>query len=360
MSLRSNSARVVAVALSISLVASFAPRIASADEPSAMQMETARTLYKEGLALRKEGDHRGALEKLKGANSLIHTPVTGIEVAREQVTLGLLVEAREECLQIESLPVSAKETKASTDARAEAQTLAGDLKGRIPTVKLAINGLLPGDHAVVDVDGTKIAEVALSVPISLDPGHHVINVANGDEPAQRTELDLVESERREVTVTLKPKSQSTSEPPKPIEPKATPAIVTPPPTITTPPPTTKTTSGSHGVSPLVYVGFVVAGVGIGVGSVTGILALSKASTVKNECPNAPSCPASASGDLDSVKSMATLSTISFALAGAGAVVGVIGLLSGGSSESSKDSARENKAHFTPWVSVGAVGLSGAF
>jgi hypothetical protein len=111
-------------------------------------------------------------------------------------------------------------------------------------------------------------------------------------------------------------------------------------------------------SSLVYVGATLAGVGIGVGAVTGIMAMSKASTVKDECPNS-TCPSSASSDLDYVKTTATISTIGFAAAGAGVVLLIIGLASP-SKSSSPPSSASTTTTFTPWIGAGSAGVVGAF
>jgi hypothetical protein len=120
-------------------------------------------------------------------------------------------------------------------------------------------------------------------------------------------------------------------------------------------PDTTTTSTSHGTSPLVYLGFTVAGVGVVAGSILGGLAFAKASSVSSECTGL-ACPKSADGDIQDGRSFANISTISFAVAGAGLVTGVIGLfLGGGSSHSS-----QARGDVSPWVGPGSVGLRGAF
>ena len=114
-----------ALALGVALAAS-APAWAAG--PTAQDLETARTLYKEGKDLRAKGDLKGALAKLLAAHSLGHTPLTGIELARVQANLGMFVEARETCLGVARMPVEADETARSADARTDAAKLADQLK----------------------------------------------------------------------------------------------------------------------------------------------------------------------------------------------------------------------------------------
>src|SRR5258708_4039869 len=117
--------------------------LAQSHTPTAQELETARSLYKEGKALRAGGDLGGALEKLRAAHALGNTPVPGIELARTLVTAGKLVEAREVCLGIARTSVAPDETDKSSEARADAAKLAEDLKARLATLVVDVAGLSP-------------------------------------------------------------------------------------------------------------------------------------------------------------------------------------------------------------------------
>jgi hypothetical protein len=92
-------------------------------------------------------------------------------------------------------------------------------------------------------------------------------------------------------------------------------------------PTERDEAPATHTSPLVYAGFGAAAVFGVVGSVTGLLAFSRASRAKESC-DGTRCTSAANDDIDASRAWGTASTITFALAGAGAVVGVIGLFSG--------------------------------
>src|SRR4051812_21621751 len=111
---------------------------ALAGNPSAQDFATARALYKEGKDLRAAGDLKGALEKLTAAHTLGRTPLTGIELARVEVQLGLLVEAREVCLGIARLAVEPDETSRSVEARKDAAQLAEELRPRISSLRVKV------------------------------------------------------------------------------------------------------------------------------------------------------------------------------------------------------------------------------
>ncbi len=97
-----------------------APAPSSSAQPAnAADLEAARTLYREGKALRAQGDLVGALSKLKAAHELGRTPITGLELARTYEMLHLLVEARATCLDVATIPVASDETERSVTARSE-------------------------------------------------------------------------------------------------------------------------------------------------------------------------------------------------------------------------------------------------
>src|SRR5262245_49543355 len=52
----------------------------AAAQRTAQDIESARQLYNQGIALRDQGDLKGALEKFRAAHALGNTPVTGIEL----------------------------------------------------------------------------------------------------------------------------------------------------------------------------------------------------------------------------------------------------------------------------------------
>src|SRR5262245_51869629 len=73
-------------------------------EPTPAEKETARALMAEGRDLRDANDLKSALKRFQAADSIMHVPTTGLEVARTEAALGLLVEARETLQRIARLP----------------------------------------------------------------------------------------------------------------------------------------------------------------------------------------------------------------------------------------------------------------
>ncbi|HEX7602121.1 MAG TPA: hypothetical protein VF316_10965 [Polyangiaceae bacterium] len=324
----SSKGRLVALALGVAMAAS-APTVASAAGPTAQDLETARTLYKEGKDLRAKGDLKGALAKLLAAHSLGHTPLTGIELARVEVELGMFVEARETCLGVARMPVEADETARSAEARAEAATVADKLKPRIPSLRINIIGVDADAALIVMVDRERVPVAALSEARKMNPGHHEISAQIEGGKAVSTPVDLKEAEAREVTL---------SPPPAP---KAPP-----------PPPPPGTPEERHGLSSIAIAGLVMTGVGLGVGAIGGIAALTKKNELDTTCANDACLPAQWD-TIDSAKTWATVSNIGFIFAGVGGAVTVIGVLMG-------PSKAKREAYVVPDIGAGWVGVHGGF
>lgn len=284
---------------------------ASAGEPSAADSESALQLYKDGKALRESGDLPGALAKLRAAYALVATPITATELGRAFIAAGQLVEAREVLLTVPRIPVRANESTKAAEARTDAEHLAAELRPRLASITVKPKNVPPGAVAKLSVDGAVVPPEASSVPRVLNPGNHVVLLEANGQWVQ-TDVTLAEGQVRDVEIEL----------PAAADPNAGRPPATPPPP----------ESGPRKTSPLVYVGFGTAIVGIGVGTVTGIMTLSTASSLRDSCRDGK-CPQSAQSDIDSTSTTGAISTIGFAVGAAGLVVGVVGLvLSGKRSE----------------------------
>src|SRR4051794_22145874 len=73
-------------------------------EPTASGKETARGLMTEARDLRDKNDLRGALSRFQAADAIMRVPTTGLEVARTEAALGLLVEARDTIHRVLAIP----------------------------------------------------------------------------------------------------------------------------------------------------------------------------------------------------------------------------------------------------------------
>lgn len=310
-----------------------ASSLAFAAGPTAQDLETARVLYKEGKELRAKGDLKGAYQKLLAAHSLGHTPLTGIELAKVEVDLGMLVEAREVCLSIARMPVEGDETKRSAEARDEAAKLAESLRPRLASIVIKIAPASTQAELHVDVDGVRLPVAALNEPRKVNPGAHEIRAQyEGGEPVVQS-VTVGEAQAKDVA----------------LSPPAPRIVVVPPPP---PPPHTPPKRG--GISGLAIAGFITAGVGLAIGGGGGIAAIVYKSNL--QCGDAKQCSGADVDRLDSAYTAANVSNFGFVVAGVGAVLTIVGLLT----SPSRSPETTSKPSITPDVGAGFVGVHGRF
>lgn len=274
-------------------------------QPTLVQKETARELMAEGRELRDLGDLEAALRRFGAADSLMGVPTTGFEVAATQAQLGRLVEARETLRRVLALAQSPDDPEPFNEARSKAGSLDQQLSARIGGLRFVIRGV-PVDAALdVTVDGESVPKAVLSLPLRVNPGHHVV-VARAAGRELKREVDAAEGQ----TVAVELEFASDAAPVASAQraaarPSAERAALPPAP-------------ARQGVPTLAYLGGGVGLAGILVGSVAGISAISHRNDAKRACV-AGSCPRSTWNDLDSAHAMATVSTVGF-------VVGAVGVV----------------------------------
>jgi hypothetical protein len=345
MIISSRPRRLLAIALVCSAATMAMPMKAHAQPapsgtaPSSADLETARALLKAGREARTAGDHKKSLEHFRAAHALVRTAVTGIEVVRACVALRRYVEARDMALQVVNIPVESDETSRSSEARAEASKVADEVKSKIASLKIVV--LVDGDSAaapVVAIDGEVVPAAALGLPRKVDPGEHRVTATLGKNVQSAT---VVLAEGGSDTTTLRivvPKEQRASG-----------------------------ADGSSGnaldvkpsevsLSPLVPIGFSVAGVGVLVGAITGGLALSERGELQGECPNRECSGTDWASTLSRARAFGNVSTVSFIVGGVGLAVGITGLFFPRRAEA----PRRTGLRVEPWVSVAGGGVRGSF
>lgn len=286
------------------VVAMTATTATTRGEPSAANIASAKSLVAEGRVLRTKGEHKTARDRFKAAYALVPTPIIGLDLAKEHVALGELIEAREVALDVTNLPASAKESADGAAARKDADTLAAELKGRIPSITVRVEGASSG--ATLSIDGESVPAAAIGAPRKINPGSHVVEVSVGAKKQTR-KIEVAAGESREVAFAFakdEAADASSTEPPK----SAAPAPDGP---------TNNTWS---------YVAFGVGGVGLLVGGITGVMALSKKSKLDEDCGSG-TCPPELHGELDSYNTLRTTAYVGLAIAAVGITVGLLTLRS---------------------------------
>lgn len=297
----------------------------------------------DGDAKRDKSDFKGALKSYEAADAIMHVPTTGLEVARVQAQLGMLLEARETLNRVNHLPPKPGEPAPFSAARKTAETLTAELGARIPSVTVLVTNADPAQTTVIVFDGEIVPPAAASAPRKVNPGRHAV-VARSGSVERKQDIDVAERESKSITIDLK-----------------TIALV---PAGGGEEPTASTSSSSL-PKILIYGGFGLGIVGVGVGSVTGIMSISQVSDIKKSCPN-DVCDAGKQSDIDSAKSLGTISTIAFIAGGVGIGAGIVGLVLQSKQPSSEAAppppGASGKATLTVRPDVGPtwLGLHGSF
>jgi hypothetical protein len=332
------SSSLVAFALALSSVASA--------DPGAADKETARGLMTEGRADRDKGDLKAALKAFAGADAIMHVPTTGLEVAKTQSALGLLVEARDTALRIMRSAPTPNEPPPFKQARDAATALNDEIESRIPSVTVTLKNVPDGATPSVTIDDAPVPTAVLGQPRKVNPGHHVIVAKAGGADA-RQEVDVAEKEQKDVAIELPPPSANATGPGDTTGGTGDATAADQP-----------ETRGKSGFSKTLLIGgFSLAGAGVIAGTVTGILSMSKTNSIKSSpnCQGSGSivCGPAENSDISTAKSMATVSTVSFIVAGVGAGAAIVDLIfrpkTGGS-----------RVGLVPEIGAGWVGAHGSF
>lgn len=324
-------------ALLAGALVTIAPR-ASAD-PSLSDRETARSLMDDGDAKREKNDLKAALMSYEAADAIMRVPTTGLEVARAQAQLGLLLEARETLARVMRLPPKPGEPAPFTAARRTAEQLNGELATRLPSITVVVANADPTQPAQIVVDGDPVPAAAAQAPRKVNPGRHAIVVRAGSTE-RKQDVTVAERETRTVTIDLK-------QPPSP--PTAHPSSTERP----------REPSASALPKVLIIGGLAVGAIGIGVGSVTGLMSFSKVSDVKTDCVD-NTCKPSRQADIDAARSLGTISTIAFVAGGVGVAAGVVGIVLSGKQPKESPPGTSARLKVVPDVGPAWLGAHGTF
>lgn len=244
--------------------------------------EEAVTLADQAFDLMERGRYDAAALKFEKAAELYYSPVIALFWAKAEAKQGKLVEARRIVSIIEKKPVPDDAKPSWKKAVEDASIFGVELDGRIPTVTLHVAGA-PAATATLDDRSIAAGEVA-----KVDPGEHVVVVTSGGE--QRTErFRVTEKEAHRVEVDFAGGVAA---------PEASASLIGP------------------------IIAYGVAGVGLVVGTVTGVIFIRKADELEAACPNEICAPESADL-LDETTTLGNVSTVAWVIAGLGAAAGTV-------------------------------------
>lgn len=328
------------------LVAVGAPRSAHA-EPQAEDVAAARALGIQGVKLADSGKCDEAIDKLERAEALYHAPSILGRLGECQVEVGRIVLGTENLNRVvrEQLPPNAPTAFVAAQERAKKV-----LEQALPRIAYLLVKVEPaGVDSQVTLAGSPLQSALIGAERPTDPGSYDVEASAPGYRTARANVTLAEGAHQELTLVLTPEPTTVA---------ATPTAEEPPPVAAEPAPATAppaaAPSGPNRTP--AYIAFGLGGVGLLVGGITGIVAMSKESSL--ECPD-HHCPPSQHDKLDSANAMATLSTVGFGVGIAGAAIGTVLLLTTGKSQAETPPATA-KWTARPFVSGHVAGLEGRF
>jgi hypothetical protein len=316
--------RTLLIALSIALLV--VPALA---KPSKQDLALAKKAAQEGKKHEKKGDWEEAREAWQKAVDLNDTPDARTHLARAEAKLGRLLLAEE------ILEKALETKKISWAAKHKANKQLKELDKQIPQLRLEPPADFTGK---IWVNDEETEASALAEPLRLDPGEHKVRAeAEGYKPFSES-IVLEEGDRKDLAILM-------TELPK---------VVAPPP----PAKDEETEKAGGGTQrTLGWVSLAIGGVGLGVGTVFGLQARSTRDDLDGACSN-DVCSESDRELYDEGKSQANIATAGFIVGGVGIGLGTFLLLTAGSDDDAEPQADE--ARIEPVIGPAHLGVRGVF
>ena len=332
----------------------------------------ARAAAQEGATAFQEKRWADAIDLFTRAESLVHSPMHQLFMARAHVNLNRLIKARELYNKVIREPLPTNAPKAFLTAQQDAQKELDQLEPRIPYVTVQVEG---GGAQTVNVtqDGVAIPPALIGVPRPVDPGEHEFQALTESLASQPQKVVVAEKARQTVSLKLEPRS-AVAAPPVTPTPAGTPQTAGPAtgPTAAPGVPGDQQPPDTASKKTALLIGSI-AGFAVGVGGIAaGVVFSGKAGDKEDEAdricqqarqPQDPpgTCPLRVKSqvdplddDADSARTMATV----------GYVVGGVGIAAGGTLLvmylMDKPKASAQRPRLEPVVGLGSLGVKGTF
>jgi len=288
------------------------------DKPTPAATAQAREHFNRGVKLYEEDDFRTALIEFKRAYELAPNPTLLFNIGNSYYQLREYADALRTLEQYvrevgNAIP---KEQRAQVDRELE------ELRGRV--ARVTFQG--PAG-AELSMDDTKLGTLPLSPNQIISAGRHRLTVTKPGFKPTTKDVDIAGGDTLTIPFDLKHEDAPASPAPS--------ADVERRP--------------SHAAS---ITAFSIGAIGLAVGVVGGIGAISAKSDLDDQC-SGKTCPRSAEDDLDAFDRNGVLSTVGFA-------VGAAGLLAGGIFWYVESSRTKEQARRTVRVGLGGPGIVGRF
>lgn len=245
---------------------------------------------------------------------------------------------------------SAAQALGRTDWQKRAEKRAAALEPKL--AKLTIKVPFPVDKLEVTKDGVALSKASWDVPLPVDVGDHEIEATAPDHKPYKTTARVVkDGEAIEVSI---PRLED--EPRAEIAPAAAPIAPAGSALSSSSPPPDAAEGRGGGQRTLGWIATGLGVAGIGVGAVTGLMAVGKNNESKSECPDDGPCGSQAAVDANAAaRTLGTISTVGFVAGGVLFTSGLLLVLT-----APKDRVTGMKVVPTAGPSGGGLTFSGAF
>jgi hypothetical protein len=166
-------------------------------QPEPQEKEAAHELMVRARSARERKDLKEALDLFSAADAIMHVPTTGLQVAKTQAELGMLIEAQRTAHRVVEMPSSPHDPPPFSAARDLAARLEGDLSLRIPVLSLDFSEPDTGRASAIALDGAPLDHAVVSEKVPVNPGHHKL-VAETETRRAQVEVEVAEGENKRV------------------------------------------------------------------------------------------------------------------------------------------------------------------
>ncbi|MGE0322318.1 MAG: outer membrane beta-barrel protein [Polyangiaceae bacterium] len=203
---------------------------------SAADKATARSLANAGIEAYEHEKYADALDKVSRAQALYDAPIHLLYIARSQEKLGRLVEAAETYRKLERVKLEASAPNAFVQAQNDGAKELTALLPRVPSLRIQIepSGI---EGLTLKLDGVELSTAVIGVDRPSNPGERVIEVSAPGYATETRKVNLVERQKLDMNIELKPdgtafatpgstpKPQPTGTPDQPPAPEPPPSVV---------------------------------------------------------------------------------------------------------------------------------------
>jgi hypothetical protein len=307
----------------------------------------ARALFEDGRALMDQKKYAEACAKFEGSQKIGAKASTALN-------LGVCYDKLEKFATAWSTfgtaaALAKREGHSEREKFAREQVTA--MEAKLSHLTINVGTTVEGLEVMLNDKPFIVAMFGTAMPI--DPGTHRLSATAPGKKRWSKEI-VVPKEKADITETIPMLEDDEMVPVPTPTPSGEPVPVPTPTPTPTPAPATGSTSST---SALVYVGFSIAGAGVVVGTIAGVVAIANTGSIKDNCLGADEdmCPATESENISDAEVVANISNVGFAVGAVGLIIGIIGLFVGGD-----DSPEAAASGIEPMFGPDVVGVQGSF